>query len=385
MSVLGNVPMLAEDRGAYPDYCCLSGTESVAVEPVPKPEGIPGLPPKDEGAREGLSPQDDRHSDGFTAQDDRNSDWLTAKDCYSGDGYTPPTLTADIDVLWLQPAYQGTQLGRTFVVASGATIDTLSSKDNDTAIEPGARLRLVIQSCTGDALEAVYFGLQYWSGGRTLSADPAAGILAGSPWTQTDKLVGGFDESLGFQLTSRLNNVEINFLRAAPDVDRWSLDLLGGVRYVKWDEVLGLEGVNTLPAAVEQIDVSCHNQLIGPQIGGQLQRSGEHFQVTLEGKIGLMLNCFQSRRSNLDSTGVQPGGSPAITPVNNATDSACVAGVIDLSASGAYRLTSHVAARAGYQLLFLDGLAQAPRQLADFNHSGSVLLYGPSAGMEVTW
>ena len=304
-----------------------------------------------------------------------------------GDGCAAPTWTVGIDLLALQPTAKQVMLGETFNVASGTPIDQLSSTDGDSALEPGMRLRLVFHSCEGDSLEAVYYGLQFWSGGRTLMPNVAGGALAFSSFLQTDQPgsgIGGFDTSLGFQFASRLNNVEFNYRTPEPGPGDWSLDLLAGVRYVQWDEALSLTGVDSF-AGTEKVDIDCHNQLVGPQIGGQIQHSWDRFQLSLEGKAGLMLNCFQIRRSNLSSSGVT-GGNVAIVPIDDGVHDYDVAGVVDLSVTGSFRLPSHLAARGGYQMLFLGSLANAAQQFGGgFDHGGSALLYGPSIGMDVSW
>ena len=74
-----------------------------------------------------------------------------------------------------------------------------------------------------------------------------------------------------------------------------------------------------------------------------------------------MGNAFQQRRSNANSSGVQPGAFPAITPIDDANHGGSVACVIDFSFLLTYPLTPHLNARGGYQLLYLGGLAQRLR------------------------
>ena len=199
-----------------------------------------------------------------------------ANGCISGfdAACNPPVWSFAADALWLQRTPgSGTQLGRTFVVATGDTVNQLSSSEADYSMQAGTRFRLLYHTNECTTWEAVYFGMQTWNGGNSVTPDLiGAGTLADSPYTQADKLVGGFDESLAFHSTSRLHSVEINCCRDLASNDVASLRWLAGLRHVQWDEAIALSGLNSLPAAFEEIDVACHNQLVGPQIGFDLQR-----------------------------------------------------------------------------------------------------------------
>jgi hypothetical protein len=299
----------------------------------------------------------------------------------------PSAFTVDVDTLCLQPARgNGVTLGRTFDVTNGNTLETLSSNDAGFDMQAGLRFRLLWQRDACTAWEGVYFGMQTWDGGSSITPDFAvAGTLADSPWTQTDKLVGGFDQSLSFHSMARLNNVEINRRRLLDCNCGASIEWLAGLRYIQWDESLTLDGLNSLPPAFEELEVRCQNQMVGPQIGAEVRRNWDHWYLTVEGKAALMANIYRQRRSNMNSSGVQPNGYPAIAPLDDDNSGGCVAGAVDLSIVAALPLGEHFSARGGYQLLYLTGLAQAPAQLGGFDRSGDVFLHGPMAGLELNW
>jgi len=214
--------------------------------------------------------------------------------------------TVEADALWLQPAHgNGVTLGRTFDVANGNTVDTLFSNDAGFDMQAGTRFRLLWQRDACTAWEGVYFGMQTWDGGSAITPDLAvAGTLADSPFTQTDKLVGGFDQGLGFHSTARLNSVEINRRRLFDHNCGASIEWLTGLRYIQWDESLTLDGLNSLPPAFEELDVRCQNQMVGLQIGAELRRNWDRWYLTAEGKAALMANIYRQRRSNMNSSGV---------------------------------------------------------------------------------
>ena len=111
-----------------------------------------------------------------------------------------PAWTIRADAIWLaRSAGNDVYLGQTFAVAGGETADALFSDDADFPMSHGMRFQVAYHVDRKTTWEAIYFGLHCWSGGRTLLPNLEAGTLAESPWTQTDKLIGGFDTGLGFQ------------------------------------------------------------------------------------------------------------------------------------------------------------------------------------------
>jgi len=327
-------------------------------------------------------------------EDTAQTDGAYARDsCADDSACTAPSAsiwTADADALWLRPiSGENLTLGRILDVSSGTTVSTLSSGDATYAMQAGVRFRLAFQFDEQTRWEAVYFGLQNWSASQAIKPDVAAGQLATSPWTQSDQQpfgIGGFDGGLSFQISSRLQNVELNSQYQWVDDRPWSMGTRIGVRYLEWDESLQLSGSNSFPWPVyEEIDVRSGNHLVGPQFGIELQRRWDRFQLCLDGKAGLFANFVRQSRWNGNSTGVQPGGFPPINLLSDSDQTVGLAGVIDFSVTGSYPLTRHLSLRGGYQLLYIAGLGLAPNQLAGYSHGGDMFLQGPSAGLEATW
>jgi hypothetical protein len=61
---------------------------------------------------------------------------------------------------------------------------------------------------------------------------------------------------------------------------------------------------------------------------------------------------------------------------------------------GTFQLTDHLAMRCGYEVIWLDGAALAPRQIpvtnlgtgvASVDTSGNLVYHGASAGLELRW
>jgi hypothetical protein len=265
-------------------------------------------------------------------------------------------------------------------------VDTMYSDDVLFPLAAGVKFQLGYRLDNNHGLEVVYWGLQNWSVGRTIYGDPIGdSILIFSPWTQTDALVGGFDNFLSYTYKSSANNVEVNDRFAGTGGMYWSVAGLWGVRYVNVADHFTLSGADTATGTFENIDIHTNNNLIGPQIGVEFIREWSRFQLNTELKAGLMANFVTSTYSNLNSSGVTQGNPPGFTPVNSSNSATGVAGLFELTIIGRYRLTDHLWIRGGYQSYYLAGLAIGPQQLSGFHHGAGIGLDGPSIGLEASW
>jgi hypothetical protein len=296
--------------------------------------------------------------------------------------------TVQADALWLQrSAGSNLFLGETAIGGSpGPTVDTLSAGDANFKFQPGVRLALGLRASDFISWELLYFGLQNWNSSQTIFPDPFnAGTLAISPYTQVDKLIGGFDQSLGYTYSSQLHNAEFNGRYTLLNQGPWLLQGLAGFRYLQWNENFNLTGVDQFYGVTENINSRTHNYLVGAQIGGDMRADWRRFSFAMTGKAALFANFIQAQQSNLGSSGLSnvPGGG--ILPIDSSNHMTGVAEVLDFSAIATYRIGQHVALRGGYQLLYVNGLALAPNQLSGSSHSGGVFLQGPTAGLEINW
>ena len=91
-----------------------------------------------------------------------------------------------VDALWLErDTGKGALLGSTgYGGPYGPQADSLWSDDVLFPLAPGVRLQLTARVTDRMAIEACGWGLQQWSVGRTINADPGGGVLAYSPWLQ---------------------------------------------------------------------------------------------------------------------------------------------------------------------------------------------------------
>ncbi|HEX4147005.1 MAG TPA: BBP7 family outer membrane beta-barrel protein [Pirellulales bacterium] len=312
-----------------------------------------------------------------------------------------PTWKIEADALWLQRNTSNFgSLGETILYNPVTAVNQLNV--GGFGMAPGMRLQLTYRLDGFESWEAIYFGLNQWTSASTIYGDADVHvdynngpIVATSPYTQSDILVGPFSGSMSYAYSSSLNNAEVNqrILRVA--ANNWTIDTLVGFRFVEWNERFQLNGVNN-PADpyapysyFENIATSTHNTLLGAQVGYGVRRNWERLAVQFNSKAALMGNIVNQTYNNLNSSLYLNNGFGGAVygfqPVAASSTTLGVAGVLDFSAMATYQVTPHFSVRGGYQLLYIPGLALAPSQLASFNHNQGVLLQGPSAGLAAQW
>lgn len=263
--------------------------------------------------------------------------------------------------------------------------DSLHSDDVDFPLEAGVRLEVSRKFNDDITLTGIYWGLQQWSGGRTIYGDPVQDtVLAYSPYLQLPTLLRGLDNSLGYTDSSQIENVEVNALfRINPSDPYWQVNWLWGARYVNFTDHLTLAGSDDLNSASEQVDYNTTNNLIGGQTGLLIVHGWSRYQWEAGLKVGLLANIYRQHGTDVASG---PSGVPAgFTPSDITNSGSDLSALFEISIAARYRLTDNLFLRLGYQLYDITGLALAPRQLGSFGHGGNVVFDGLSIGMQATW
>lgn len=209
----------------------------------------------------------------------------------------------------------------------------------------GPRLTAIRHGVLGSCwdLEFVYFGIDGWSASQTMPdvdtvfTTPVTNVPGVTPFAST--------------YNSQLFSTEVNLRRGYNS----SLSWLVGVRYVEVQETLAMNLGGG--AATENMDVD--NHLFGVQVGldGLLLNRGNCF-LTGWSKFGVFGN---SSDTAFRTAGV--GGAQPFTGAS-ASDTAWLA---DMNLTAGYRLTNSLSLLAGYNLLWIDGIADAPSQLGTHN------------------
>jgi hypothetical protein len=166
--------------------------------------------------------------------------------------------------------------------------------------------------------------------------------------------------------------------------------------------------------------VTADNDLFGAQVGGEVGRSwlDDRFGLAVNGKVGIFANSANQFTTN--GASLRAGGSETsvLASGRGRTD---FASLYEGGIATKIRLTPRITLRAGYQVVFVQGLALAPTQLAQtgtaiqnssrlvpgaftpsnttpptpslpppgtgsgLNTNGNLLLHGPSAGLAVAY
>jgi hypothetical protein len=311
--------------------------------------------------------------------------WLAAE-ASPGLGLIPgagnPRWDVAVDALWLtRDTGGGIKLGFSEYnpnshAHQAIRDDSLWTDDVLFPLEPGIRFQLTGRVTDRMAIEASAFGLQDWSVGRAIYGDPdGQTVLAHSRWMQ----MPDFDDSLGYTYGSQVANVELNQRFKLLSFDPYrAFSWLWGVRYFHLSDDLTLTGSDIYTGGLETLNWKTTNNLIGAQLGLQWAWGWDRFQLTTEAKIGLFANIY-SQHGTDSVEGIS--GFDTFDMPHSGTD---LSALFEFSIMLRYRVTQCMWLRAGYQYYGVTGLALGPRQLADFDSSGTVGLDGLSLGVELT-
>jgi Putative beta barrel porin-7 (BBP7) len=225
-----------------------------------------------------------------------------------------------------------------------------------------------------DAWELSYFGINDWSDqvtpqGSSFSLPGNLGLTIGEA------------DAAAVSYSSRIDNAELNYLWHH---DCPNLMWLAGFRYFHLGERLDITSTVTGTGS-SLYDVRSENDLFGGQLGARLRYCCTHFEGDITAKAGAYDNSV-GQQQYVDDLGV------SIRDAGH--HSAVWAFVGDIGLNGSYYICKNWCAMAGYNVMWVDGLALAPNQL-DFtdnlnsggglNHQGSVFYQGAHVGIGCHW
>ena len=287
----------------------------------------------------------------------------------------------------------------------------LSTPDLQFDYEPAARVVLGFRLHDGWALEGGYFDL--WE------ADATAYVAPGVPLTLPDGLgeppAANVWSSLSrtwVDYSSDLQSAELNLVYCCGGCGTCGADKNGyaasghfgvnshsqtfewlvGFRYLDLSEEFRIYGEKDVgdPPGIESgvYDIRTGNELYGGQLGARFRCWGQRLGFEATGKLGVFGNDADQEQYVTD----YPDSFP-LRPTTTATGGQ-VAFLGDLNLTAIYRLNEIWSLRAGYNLIWISGVALAPDQL-DFSgelpagnqisSSGGVFLHGVSCGLEARW
>ena len=303
-------------------------------------------------------------------------------------GLETPHWDLTVDALWLERSV-GNSVGLGFtsdgyVTPNGHYLpnETMYSDDVLLPLETGVRFQISRKISDQTAIEATYWGLQQWSVGETLLADPSGDtVLAYSPWLQLSSAIPGFNNDLSYSYSSQVHNAEVNerILLSAYS-PYWAFGWLWGVRYFNLSDNFTLSGSDLDTGYSESLNYRTTNNMVGPQLGLQCVRGWDRFQLITEAKIGVLANFYTQQGTDV------AGGNPSgFTPMDISRSGTDVSALFEASIMARFRVSQYLWLRAGYQFYAVTGLALGPRQLGGADHNGVVGLDGLSLGLETAW
>jgi hypothetical protein len=267
----------------------------------------------------------------------------------------------------------------------------LSVGDLDFGVAGGVRAVVGKQLDCGYTLEVGYFGLfdQIASGGVTGNNDLQ---IPGDLGLVVNNFFGA--DIVDVNYSSSIHSVEANLLccdywcgrRDGSSICReWAPFV--GFRYLNFREHFNLSSTD-LQESTTDYDITTHNNLIGAQLGGRYRVGRGRWSWEAIGKAGIFGNAAeQSAPAIIDFLDV------VRRPTRSETGGS-VAFVGEINLTGIYHFNEVWGLRAGYNLLWLEGVALAPDQLdftntpdsgTDLDTSGGVFLHGVSVGLEARW
>lgn len=272
---------------------------------------------------------------------------------------------------------------------SGATL--LSTQSLQFPFGPGVRAFYgqVGPDCRG--WEIGYFGLY----GQTAVATVAGNESLTVPQPLGNEMDPDGADLATIRYSSVINSAEANMFH---HFERWNtyrqawleVDWLTGFRYIGVEESANIGLVCCDGTGFPAYGVNTQNNMFGGQIGGRARLNWERWALEGWGKAGIL--------GNVQRQWQQPVVDFDGNVIRDATaSSGTTAGMVaDLNISAIYRLTDVWGIRAGYNTIWLGGVALAPNQF-DFaapgaagagtllQPNGSVFVHGANLGLEARW
>ncbi|MGD0900842.1 MAG: BBP7 family outer membrane beta-barrel protein [Thermoguttaceae bacterium] len=299
--------------------------------------------------------------------------------CMNGSCFKCPTLVARFSTLCMQR--ERPESVPIFSNPGGESLLDASQFHFD--YRPGIDLSLISNRGCDRAVEVRYLWLDDSRSNAAFDFPAGNNATDTRPSSFFGSVAGG---TANFHDQSELQTLEFNLRKHL----EW-LDLICGFRYVDFsDRIAGVYTFNDIPGAETQ-SWDARNNLYGIQVGAEaaLWESRGGLRIDASVKAGLYDN--QVRTHFL--TNFVIGGSAF---ANAADDHFAFLGELGFTAT--YPLTCHMALRAGYQMLWLDGVALAGKQVpatGNINAVGekvsrvdaasTVFYQGFTSGVEITW
>lgn len=319
-------------------------------------------------------------------------------------------------VLWTRSAPKGGILAVdtseiNSLIELSQAIQPLNSINGSYRIEPAARIT-VARNLGRDyqnrdhSVELVYLGPMDWKSGAAKRSRDRFALFA--PLAQGT--VGGFNNAdvQTFDVESDFNSIELNVrMQRRPSSDRmvlspdgrWSrqmnssfvTSMMAGMRYIRatekfhWDS--RIDGAD--PGIFGgDYDIETENNLIGLHIGTDTYWTMPNLRLGMRTQFGALVNIAESRRRTVINDPVAP-----ITGTFTAgLEDEAAAFIGEMGWSATYQATKKSSFRFSYDFLWMQGVADATRQITfnfdappRINFGSNTFYQGFSLGFEHVW
>lgn len=180
------------------------------------------------------------------------------------------------------------------------------------------------------------------------------------------------------------------------------ISYLYGIRFMQIDETFNFHSHSTVvplgqsgqplpgpPTLYDaNYDVVTHNNLLGLQVGADMMFRQCRWAWGVRSKLGAFLN-FSDQKSDIISPDLTRSYTTG-NPLSAAKHEASLIGEVGFTAT--YKFRPNLMGRAGYDFMWVTGLALAPEQLQfqpvpvnAINTNGSIFYHGVSLGLEWMW
>lgn len=295
---------------------------------------------------------------------------LSGREAGPGELEAMPLWTISADAVFLQ---RMSPLPKALMYNTADESQSLDASAFKFNFQPGVDLAVARRLGCESALEIRYFGISEWHAGASAATTPGDLLEMTGP----HPIYRFAGSAIDAAATSELQNVELNYLHQFCQ----GLTGLVGFRYAQLDEHfhLSLRDLD-LPFVY---DSSTKNRLYGAQIGGNVAfwDCGGPLTLGASGKAGI----YGNQAANENSQYPQ---DPYTLPATGKTTGAAFIGELGVNAN--YHFTESLALRAGYRLLWIDGVALATNQVGVSNFiddsgihaAGDAFYHGAFVGLE---
>jgi len=263
------------------------------------------------------------------------------------------------------------------VAAPGTAV--FSTGDLEFDDESGFRVMVGRRIDECRAWEASYFGIDDWASAATVTGANNIALPGDLGAASLDFFAA---DTMNITYQTRLQSAEFNWIET-----HGGLQIFGGFRYLSLREEFNIESTDA-DSGTSDYNIRSQNDLYGAQYGGRYAESREWWGWDITGKVGVLGNVAEQTQFVTDSV----VGGFLRDPIT--AQAGQVAFLAEANLSAQVNLTKVWSVRAGYNVLWIQGLALAPDQL-DFrdsimggnviNSEETVFYHGASVGLYAHW